>query len=94
MFFENWIQKVEIRGNIILIGNSLGGCFLLKYFSEDEIKIDKNRIHSIHLVASCLSAGDFMKEEKYTFLQKMEEKVYIWHAEDDIVVPISEAREL
>lgn len=94
VFFENWIQKVEIVGNIIFIGNSLGGCFLLKYFWEESIQIATNKIHSIHLVASCLSAGDFREGENYYFLKKMVGNVYIWHAEDDMVVPISEAKKL
>jgi predicted alpha/beta hydrolase family esterase len=94
IFFEKWIEKIEIVGNIIFIGNSLGGCFLLRYFSEDNLKIDTNTIHSIHLVASCLSAGDFNEGKNYHFLKKLKENIFIWHAEDDIVVPISDAKKL
>ena len=34
LFFDSWILKIEILGELIFIGSSLGGCFLLKYFSE------------------------------------------------------------
>ena len=94
IFFEKWIEKVEIVGNIIFIGNSLGGCFLLRYFSEDDLKIHTNTIHSIHLVATCLSAGDFKEGENYYLLKKLKENIFIWHAEDDTVVPISDAKKL
>ena len=34
IFFDAWIGKIVLSDEIIFIGNSLGGCFLLKYFSE------------------------------------------------------------
>jgi hypothetical protein len=41
IFFESWIDRISIQGNIIFIGTSLGGNFLLKYFSECSV-IAKN----------------------------------------------------
>lgn len=34
MFFDAWIEKIVIQGSVTFIGSSLGGNFLLKYFSE------------------------------------------------------------
>lgn len=64
--FESVMEKLSVRDNITLIGHSLGGNFLLKYFGEIE-KYDGNMqadsqeqinllfIQNIHLIAACIS---------------------------------------
>lgn len=94
LFFDAWIRTIEIRWEVTLIGNSLGGCFLLKYFSEHTSLPWEKSIKEIHLVAACIGEWDFTPPENYVFLQQLENQVHIWHAEDDDVVDISIAREL
>lgn len=54
LFFDAWISRIQIEGELVLIGTSLGGCFLLKYFSEKpQLKIDQ--IQQVHLLATCIS---------------------------------------
>jgi predicted alpha/beta hydrolase family esterase len=67
--FEQLIQQLSEKHNITLIGNSLGGCFLLKYFSE--IGNWDYQIESIHLTAACISEGDFTPPTNYEYLQHM-----------------------
>lgn len=123
IFFDAWIRKIVLSDEIIFIGNSLGGCFLLKYFSElssqnvpfviptkeesfsnssyenlesfssiGEEKVMPN-ISQIHLLAACIEAGDFTPPENYESLQKLGNRVHIWHSEDDAVVPFSVGQE-
>ena len=91
LFFDTWISQISLSSDIILIGNSLGGCFLLKYFSEN---IKPLPISNIHLLASCIEAGDFSPPSNYDFLQKLGDIVHIWHSKDDTVVPFSVGKEL
>ncbi|MBP9779880.1 hypothetical protein KBD33_04655 [Candidatus Gracilibacteria bacterium] len=85
---------------LILVGHSLGGCFLLKYFSETtehgllRTSQGQRKIDQIHLVAACLSEGDFTLPANYESLQQLGNRVHIWHAEDDDIVPFSVGQEL
>ena len=90
--FNGLISTIESDSEIILLWHSLGGCFLLKYFSE---AIDFPYIvNQIHLHAACISEWDFTAPENYEYLQQLENRVHIWHAEDDMVVPFATAQEL
>ena len=64
--FESIVERLSIGDEITLIGHSLGGNFLLKYFGEIEKydgtpqtetqeKINLLFIENIHLVAACIS---------------------------------------
>ncbi len=116
--FEWIVTKLSPNDEITLIWGSLGGCFLLKYFSEIKTSLfviptkeesafkiqsrcfvpqdDKRkiRIHAIHLVAACISEWDFTPPTNYESLQQLWDRVHIWHAEDDRVVPFTTAQEL
>ncbi len=132
LFFESWTECIEIVWTLTLIGHSLGGNFLLKYFSDisviarnDPFSVALRRtqaiqddektgnglprrhsriqsdfsqwqiqIDAIHLVAACISEGDFTTPENYDILRSLGSKVHIWHAEDDTVVPFGTAKEL
>jgi predicted alpha/beta hydrolase family esterase len=91
LFFDAWIQKIQIEWELILIGSSLGGCFLLKYLSESPTL---SKAWEIHLVAACISAWDFSEPENYSILQSLRDRVHIWHAEDDSIVPFSVGQEI
>jgi hypothetical protein len=105
-FFSIWISSIEIGWEIVFIATSLGGCFLLKYFSEkwnagflptqewQEQKGKNLKIHQIHLMAACQECGDFTSPTNYEYLQQLWNSVHIWHAEDDIIVPFSVGQEL
>jgi predicted alpha/beta hydrolase family esterase len=92
MVFEALVEKLQIsEDEIYLVGGSLGGCFLLKYFSEEQPKL---KINEIHLMAACISEGDFTAPTNYDFLASLGDKVHIWHAEDDDIVPFAVGEEL
>jgi hypothetical protein len=52
------------------------------------------RIKAVHLIAACISEGDFTAPTNYDFLASLRNTVHIWHAEDDDVVPFGVAQEL
>lgn len=90
--FNGLLSTLEVDSEIIFVWHSLGGCFLLKYFSEVE-KFDY-KINQIHLLAACISEWDFTPPNNYEYLQKLENRVHIWHAEDDAIVPFSVGEQL
>lgn len=51
-----------------------------------------SQIHSIHLVSACIESGDFTASEGYGILQTLGNRIHIWHAEDDLVVPFATAK--
>ena len=66
MVFEALVEKLQTsEDEIYLVGGSLGGCLLLKYFSEEHPKLN---IKEIHLMAACISEGDFTAPMNYDFL--------------------------
>lgn len=80
---------------LTLIWHSLWGSFLLKYFSEiTEYDDLLKRVNQVHLIAACLSEWDFTLPSNYEYLQQLGNRVHIWHAEDDTIVPFSVAQEL
>ena len=90
--FEWILARLNSKDEITLVGTSLGGCFLLKYFAE--VWRFDYRVNQIHLLAACISALDSTAPYNYEFLQKPGNRVHIWHAEDDKVVPFSVGQEL
>lgn len=90
--FEGVLSKLNSEDEVTFVGGSLGGCFLLKYFSE--IHLFPYVINQIYLLAACISEWDFTAPTSYEYLQKLWNRVHIWHAEDDAVVPFSTAEEL
>ena len=116
--FEGILTQLHPEDVLTLVGGSLWGCFLLKYFADDMLisgltrdpvnnhSMQKMRflpsqewphqlqIHQIHLIASCIAEGDFNAPTNYQSLQSLGDRVHIWHAEDDPVVPFSVAKDL
>jgi uncharacterized protein len=96
IWFERYLD--QISGDVILVGCSLGGMFLAKYLCEEKIKV---AVSQLHLLASPggeyeSDGGDcaeflFSSEKLGSWNGNQVKKVYIWHSEDDFVVPFVEA---
>ena len=95
LWFGNILTK--IHGDIILIGHSLGGAFLLKYLSENTIK---NKINALFLIAAPIESekdeylGEFTKPDDTSNILHQTKKIYIMHSEDDKVVPYTQSQSL
>ncbi len=89
-----WIEKFFpfLCDDIVLVGHSLGGTFWLKYLAEREWPV---KISQLHLVAAAAtetneSLGDFVLPEDLSRVAKQTGKIYLYHSEDDPVVPFSD----
>ena len=75
-----------ITENDILIGHSLGGIFLAKYLSENNLKI-----HDLHLVATpSTKCGSFELKKDISSISRNVQNIFLWHSTDDFVVPFAE----
>lgn len=84
--------------NIILISTSLGSSFLLKYLSENNFP---KKIEKLFLLAPAIKdsknelLGTFNFDfEKLKKIEKIAEKIYIYHSLDDKIVDFSNSLEL
>lgn len=94
IWFEKYLALVS-GDEIILVGNSLGGTFLLKYLTENKIN---KKIIQLNLVASCVFDNfdeGATKERLNTFnfdiesigqLDSLCDDIHIYHSEDDSCV--------
>lgn len=93
IWFETIIPYLEPE--VIFIGHSLGGIFLAKYLSENKFP---KKIKAIFLVAACYddetvgSLADFKIPENLEGLRKQGGRIFIYHSEDDPIVPITDAK--
>lgn len=91
-----WFEKVIpfMAEEVILIGHSLGGLFLAKYLSENQLP---RRIRATMLVAAPMSAvfpqplADFVLPESLDLFAKQAGEIVIYHSEDDQVAPYASA---
>ncbi len=95
IWFEKYIPY--LHDGVVLIGHSQGGYFLSKYFTENPFPVS---IKALVLVAAPFEPDDFGGEDGGDFhfdttsLQKLAEVadyVYLFHSEDDFVVPYRHA---
>jgi len=98
-----WFEKIfpYLNGEeIILVGNSLGGTFLIKYLSENTFP---KKIQQLHLTAAVLDneernkdyLGDFIIDfSKIIMVTEQVKNIYIYHSKDDPMVPYSHAERL
>ena len=92
--FKNKIEEElkEINGKVILVGHSVGSCFILKYFSEKQI--DKN-IAGIFLIATPFWGKGGWQYEGFTIDNELVSKLtagipmYFYHSTEDETVPFS-----
>ena len=94
--FEEWKIWFErmlpyMYDNVILIGHSLGAMFLAKYLAKNDFP---KRIKQLHLVApphnKTADIGDFLIPESLKGVSNQSDKIYLYHSQDDPVVPFSE----
>ncbi len=95
-----WFSKVIpfLRDEVILIGHSLGGSFLLRYLTENKLPVT---ITQLHLVApavdeiECPGMGSFSTDlDNWNGFKSVITNIFIWHSTDDDVVPIHHSERL
>jgi len=90
-----WFEKMLpfVNNDVIMIGHSLGGIFLVKYLSENNYP---KKIKKIILVApphnNTLGVGSFKIEKSLDNISKQCDDIQLFQSEDDPVVPASEAQ--
>jgi len=91
IWFERFVPFLE--EGVILIGHSLGGCFLAKYLSEETFP---KKIKAVFLVAAPYDLDqdrnlkDFVSPKNLENFIRQVSKIVVYHSKDDAVVPISE----
>jgi predicted alpha/beta hydrolase family esterase len=94
-WFERYFEY--LHDDVILVGWSLGGYFLVKYLLEEEIPF---QIKSLFLLSAPFENDDFVGEDGGDFsfdnskmdpLEKKAPKIYLFHSMDDTIVPFSHA---
>jgi predicted alpha/beta hydrolase family esterase len=95
--YENYKAKIDeelkkIDAKVILVGHSLGSCFLLKYLSENSI--DKE-IVGLFLIATPFWGDGGWQYEGFRLENDFESKlpaktpIFLYHGTDDEIVPFS-----
>jgi predicted alpha/beta hydrolase family esterase len=99
--YQEWqivFEKVLplLKNDLILIGHSLGGIFLAKYLSQNNIS---SKIKSLILISAPFneegsqeSLGDFCPGDSIIKLGQWYEKVCLIHSEDDKVVSFCQVK--
>ncbi|HYE23125.1 MAG TPA: alpha/beta hydrolase [Candidatus Paceibacterota bacterium] len=91
-----WFEKIVpyLRDGVVLVGHSLGGLFLAKYLSENDVPV---RISSTYLVAAPYAAtdsittlADFALPNSLEKFSAQGGRIHLYHSTDDTVVPYSE----
>jgi predicted alpha/beta hydrolase family esterase len=98
--YERWKARIKeelaaLQGEVVLVGHSLGGSFLLKYLVEARME---NPIAGIFLIAVPYWGGDGWKYEGYqkvalpdNFASKLPSgtPIFLYHGRDDEVAPFA-----
>ncbi len=92
-----WFSRVmeHVGDEVVLVGHSLGGLFLAKYLAERDVE---RTVAALFLVAAPWTVvGDKTDLESFALphdLSRLSEQVphvYVYHSEDDPVVPVGDA---
>lgn len=95
IWFEKFIPYLEAE--IVLIGHSLGGTFLAKYLSENDLP---KKIRAVFLLAAPNSYDsrsktnnleDFTLPNNLNKFNDQAEKIFIYQSKDDPLVPLTDA---
>jgi predicted alpha/beta hydrolase family esterase len=92
-----WFERffTFLNNDIILIGSSLGGSFLVKYLSENTLP---NTIKALFLIAAASSDEvtgkwslyDFLPPKNLTNVSSQTNNIILYHSKDDDMVPINQ----
>ncbi|GAB4145969.1 MAG: hypothetical protein OHK0017_06170 [Patescibacteria group bacterium] len=83
--FKQTLSQVW-NDKLILVGHSLGGCFLQRFLAENEIW---QKVKQLNFIAPTLSEGSFKVSHNWDKLAEIK-SVNIFHSEDDSIVPYAE----
>src|SRR5918992_19121 len=97
--YEAWKGRIAreldaLKGEVILVGHSLGGSILLKYLSEGEVE---KHVVGLFLVATPYwgvedwEVGEYALREDFASKIPKEMTVFVYHSRDDEVVPFAHA---
>lgn len=95
-----WFEKVIpfLRDNAVLIGHSLGGSFLLRYLTDNELPVSIAQLHLVAPVvddAQCPGMGNFSTNlNAWVGFKSNIKNIHIWHSSDDDLVPINHSERL
>lgn len=85
-----WIDKLLpfLNDDVILIGHSMGGSFLVKYLSENKFS---KKVKAVFLVSAMFDYDDDgYSLQSFSLPEKLDlqtDKIYLYHSKDDKVVP-------
>jgi len=92
-----WFEKLLpfIKDDVTLIGNSLGGLFLVKYLSES---LFPKKIKSLILIATPYNGKnnkhnlntDFSFNDNFEKITNQTDRIFLFHSTDDKVVPFAD----
>jgi len=84
-----WFEKFlpHIRKDVILVGHSLGALFLIKYLSENKLP---KKPRALMFVSAPQGKRSFKPKKNLDKITEQCEKVFLYHSEDDKVVPFSD----
>lgn len=91
--FEDWKTLLDknlakVKGEVQLIGHSLGGSFLIKYLTERPVL---EKISGLYLVSTPFNTvKGFEPPADYSQLKKIK-NIYLYHCVDDVEVPYAHA---
>ncbi len=93
--FKKYIT--QLKGEVILIGISLGGIFLAKYLSENRLQ---NKVLSTYLICPPFDntlynedlVGGFQLKSDLSLIESNCINLYILFSKDDDVIPVSHAK--
>jgi predicted alpha/beta hydrolase family esterase len=85
IWFEKFIP--HLRKEVVLVGHSLGGAFLVKYLSENTFP---KKVRATFLVAPAFREGSFRPPQSLKKLEKQGGAIFLYHSSDDRVVPAAD----
>lgn len=89
-----WFEKVlpYLRDGVVLVGHSLGGGFLLRYLTENQLPV---QVSQLHLVAPCVDqvSGFNIDLTNWSGFRSVPHSVHLWHSYDDAIVPIRQSEQ-
>ncbi|MBI2047737.1 MAG: DUF1749 domain-containing protein [Parcubacteria group bacterium] len=93
-----WFEKLIpfLKNDVILVGHSLGGLFLIKYLSEKRFP---KKIEGLFIVAAPfvnnkkILGKNFLLKDNLKKVIEQAKTIFIYHSKDDTVVPFNHVNE-